>query len=1133
MHCNFFTCGKTIKFILLGVIFFAHLSVHSAAEKEITDSEYSESAGHPGAWHGFVNPVLKKKSEKTGTISPVEFYNSDTLFTVVLTNGKPRNKPFKPRNKPLRMRKKLNNTGQQNADVSLVHDANFETLKENYKRQNQYPKYVFEALSNGSYNVNSSNWDMFLIGHKRRKRRIFNLDLIDTLFSDDRNEMTESPISSELSPKHYSSSDEFHKISLNISANGGFTETLHQLRVIESSEHIKDNNISLEIKSPDTDLMNSTFKKYNSLYSVTTNTSNAGVESGNTPNQKEVNNSSAQVEKSGENSKTCDWACSTKAVMEIFDTSSDENGTKQSHAHNTSLHEETFMRNNDNFSLPFKNNRPVELRTGVKTEEYSQVETYAHVDIITQPEVELLSETELSKAEPHPEIEPQPEAEPLLEAERSGAELHTEIEPQPEVEPLSGTERSKAELHPEIEPQPEAEPLSETEQPEAELHSEIEPLSETERPKAELHPEIEPQSKLEPQPKAEPQSVTEPPKKPQLEEIEIQRKEETQPKINLGAEAELHTYTELYSEVKVEKSELQIEKDPHSKEELLSKVESQRGILASEMVPQLVTVSQRELAPHLDMTEVINEDTQKETKFKVYENLPSRTEPQSDEKLKTDGDRHQDPEPLSTNESLVLTSSLITKNMKTPSKNMKPESTEKLATEAHSPTGQIRGMTLIDDRELSQAQSGLIRSDPKSFDLIPDTQHSLNHSLNTTETKPNLDVGLEYEIEELIDQPIVTMQGNLPTLEINSGNYVTADPRKTSDFMPEKNLESGPEEEKAIQKPDAAFEIILISEEDLELEPEPEPLAVNVFNPSNANMTEEKTAISIDGASSYNGLLNESSHESQLLMEQKKNPEEANVTGGTSPAAFSDNKTETVNTPSNGSLLGTNATDDEDVALGNIQWSGGRITLFIVQFIIMIETILGNLMVILSVKVEKKLQTPFNYYIVNLAFTDMNVGMSVMSLFMIYNLYDYFPFNNFLCGYWIWSDYTMTFESVMTLAAISVDRLWSVTWSLHYRNHNSGKKSLLIILSTWILVALIWLPPFFYDRFVNVYDPGNCYWDTVLNKNLVLWVGFMGYYSPLFIMIGAYARIMWVVRKRAASIRDQVRKESNPTVSQK
>lgn len=40
----------------------------------------------------------------------------------------------------------------------------------------------------------------------------------------------------------------------------------------------------------------------------------------------------------------------------------------------------------------------------------------------------------------------------------------------------------------------------------------------------------------------------------------------------------------------------------------------------------------------------------------------------------------------------------------------------------------------------------------------------------------------------------------------------------------------------------------------------------------------------------------------------------------------------------------------------------------------------------------------------------------------------------------------------------------------------------------------------------------------------VVYVGFLGYYTPLFVMLGAYARILLVVRKRAASIRDAGRK---------
>lgn len=101
-----------------------------------------------------------------------------------------------------------------------------------------------------------------------------------------------------------------------------------------------------------------------------------------------------------------------------------------------------------------------------------------------------------------------------------------------------------------------------------------------------------------------------------------------------------------------------------------------------------------------------------------------------------------------------------------------------------------------------------------------------------------------------------------------------------------------------------------------------------------------------------------------------------------------------------------------------IQWDLSKVGVLIAQVLIMLETIFGNFLVVASVALEKKLQTPFNYYIVNLALTDMNVGLSVMPLFALDNLYGYFPFDVYTCSYWIWSDYTMTFESVATLAVI-------------------------------------------------------------------------------------------------------------------
>lgn len=129
------------------------------------------------------------------------------------------------------------------------------------------------------------------------------------------------------------------------------------------------------------------------------------------------------------------------------------------------------------------------------------------------------------------------------------------------------------------------------------------------------------------------------------------------------------------------------------------------------------------------------------------------------------------------------------------------------------------------------------------------------------------------------------------------------------------------------------------------------------------------------------------------------------------------------------------------------QWE--EVVVGMALILVILLTVVGNALVLLAIKQDKRLQTPFNCYIVNLAITDIAVATTAMSFYAIENVMGSWPFGDFLCGVWVFSDYGLTFASLFTLLAISVDRFWSVTWSLHYRHHHSRKKCLIIIAVIW------------------------------------------------------------------------------------
>ena len=130
-----------------------------------------------------------------------------------------------------------------------------------------------------------------------------------------------------------------------------------------------------------------------------------------------------------------------------------------------------------------------------------------------------------------------------------------------------------------------------------------------------------------------------------------------------------------------------------------------------------------------------------------------------------------------------------------------------------------------------------------------------------------------------------------------------------------------------------------------------------------------------------------------------------------------------------------------------ITWQ--KIALGILLYTIVLLTILGNTLVLVAVVKTKRLQTVFNFYVINLAITDILVAVTGMSFYTTNNILGYWPFGEFLCGVWIFFDYGMTFASVFTLIVISIDRFWSVTWSVHYRAHHNKKKCLRLIMAVW------------------------------------------------------------------------------------
>ena len=184
---------------------------------------------------------------------------------------------------------------------------------------------------------------------------------------------------------------------------------------------------------------------------------------------------------------------------------------------------------------------------------------------------------------------------------------------------------------------------------------------------------------------------------------------------------------------------------------------------------------------------------------------------------------------------------------------------------------------------------------------------------------------------------------------------------------------------------------------------------------------------------------------------------------------------------------------------------GQLIFLSVLNIFLSITAVLGNALIIVALHKESSLHPPSKLLLRCLATTDLCVGLISEPVYVAYTMSELNGHSNF-CRFLSAAGYLtgiiLCGVSLLTMTAISVDRLLALLLGLRYRQVVTLKRTYMIVSAFWI-VSAVFSTSYFWNFLVTL-----CYITAVVSLCLVS-------------SIISYTKIFFTLRHRQAQLQDQ------------
>lgn len=179
--------------------------------------------------------------------------------------------------------------------------------------------------------------------------------------------------------------------------------------------------------------------------------------------------------------------------------------------------------------------------------------------------------------------------------------------------------------------------------------------------------------------------------------------------------------------------------------------------------------------------------------------------------------------------------------------------------------------------------------------------------------------------------------------------------------------------------------------------------------------------------------------------------------------------------------------------------------------------VLGNVTVLHVVSKFSKLKSVTNFYIINLATSDLLFLLGIPFLVTTY-IYEKWIFGNLMCKFYLVNTSLNQFTSSLFLTIMSADRYVAVCHPISSPRYRTPLISKLVATTAWMVAAIMIAPVFMYATTFQTPDSISCniFWPTSLDvtgTHMFLFYSFLlSFAIPLVLIFSFYTLVIWKLK---------------------